>query len=128
MFGGLVPIDAVRSFDLPQGVNECIYRQCAQRTLRAQNFPGSGFWADDGQTGICTSQIRRRSGANCESLGWERLEEIARLRRLLLARQETAPRLLPPELRRNMKQLSAAVAHVCARPRCVEVGEDRLIV
>jgi hypothetical protein len=24
MFGGLVPIDAVRSFDLPQDVNECI--------------------------------------------------------------------------------------------------------
>ena len=36
------------------------------------------------------------SGADCESFGWERLEEIARLRRLLLARPEIAPRLLPP--------------------------------
>jgi hypothetical protein len=41
---------------------------------------------------------RRRSGADCESFGWERLDEIARLRRLLLARPEIAPRLLPPEL------------------------------
>jgi hypothetical protein len=39
----------------------------------------------DGQTGNSASRIRRRSGADCESFGWERLEEIARLRRLLLA-------------------------------------------
>ena len=52
----------------------------------------------DGQTGNSASQIRRLSGADCESFGWERLEEIARLRRLLLARPEIASRLLPPEL------------------------------
>jgi hypothetical protein len=36
--------------------------------------------------------------ADYASLAWERLEEIARLRRLLLAGPETARRLLPPEL------------------------------
>jgi len=34
MFGGLVPIDAVRSFDLPQGVNECIIAEARFQRIR----------------------------------------------------------------------------------------------
>ena len=30
----------------------------------------------DGQTGNCASQIRRRSGADCESFGWEDLRKL----------------------------------------------------
>src|ERR1700730_19029463 len=32
MFGGLVPIDAVRSFDLPQGVNEFYKKGCQEKS------------------------------------------------------------------------------------------------
>gem|GEM_PF-2606012 len=51
MFGGLVPIDAVRSFDLPQGVNECII-------AKAFVEQGSGrITGDPDRTGLETASV-----------------------------------------------------------------------
>jgi hypothetical protein len=41
MFGGLVPIDAVRSFDLPQGVNEWIIAESLTERLFLESERGT---------------------------------------------------------------------------------------